>query len=331
MEQKRIHTIFNQFSQMRIMIIGDIMIDSYLWGHIDRFSPEAPVPVVNIKQKEKRLGGAANVALNLQSLGATPLLFSVIGDDLEGKFFLDLLAKREISSTRIITDQSRITTVKSRIINKNQQIVRVDEEHTNLINKSIETKLIESIQKEITTSQVDAILFVDYDKGVLTPSLFKAINKLALENNIPTSVDPKVQNFKMFKNVTLFKPNLKEFETGINKTIDKHNLQQLIDLSSQYKKKKNIQNILITLSELGIFINDGENSHHYPTVIRKVADVSGAGDTVLSIASLAMAAQCTPQEIAIISNIAGGLVCGELGVAPIDKKLLMKELSDFKL
>ena len=331
MDKTEIKQIFAKFSQMRAIVIGDAMVDTYMWGKVDRMSPEAPVPIVSVIKRENRLGGAANVSLNLKALGATPILFSVIGDDETGKIFKKLLEKRDLSSEGIFVDTQRNTTLKNRIISKGQHIARVDEETTDFINSEIETTIINAIKKLIEKNPIDVIIFVDYDKGMVTPTLFETINNLALEKGIPTAVDPKKCNFLNYKNISLFKPNFKEFVEGIGLPLKKGDLESLKNVADKFKRKQNFKLIFITLSELGVFISNGIKEQHFPAVIRYIADVSGAGDTVISVASLAMAAKLQPKTMALMSNLAGGLVCEKLGVVPIDKEQLIKEMKTQKI
>lgn len=323
MNGKEVNQIFEQFSQMRALVIGDAMVDTYLWGKVERVSPEAPIPIVSVTKRESRLGGAANVSLNLQSLGATPVLFSVIGDDDKGRKFKKLLEKKQLSKEGIFVDPKRITTVKSRIIGKGQHIARVDEESVDFISGELEKEMVDGIRQEMDQNKVDVIIFVDYDKGVITPSLFQAVNKLALERGIPTAVDPKKRNFNYYKNISLFKPNFKEFVDGIGIPLEKGDLNSLRRIAHELKEKNNYKLIFVTLSELGVFISNGVKEQYYPAVIRHIADVSGAGDTVISVASLALAAGLSPKTMALMSNIAGGLVCENLGVVPVNKNQLM--------
>jgi len=306
------------------------MLDTYLWGKVERLSPEAPVPIVSVTKRENRLGGAANVSRNIQALGATPILFSVIGDDDNGKEFESLLVKRELSNKGIFIDQTRNTTVKNRIISSGKQIVRVDEESTSYISAEMEEKLIAAILKELEEEKVDVIVFVDYDKGIVTPALFDAVNEAAIKMNIPTAVDPKKRNFWHYKNVTLFKPNFKEFVEGIGQPIAKDDLEAIKMHADTFKKEQNFKLIFITLSELGVFISNGVKEQYYPVVIRDIADVSGAGDTVIGVASLAMAAGLSPRVMALMSNLAGGLVCEKVGVVPVDCEQLRKEMKSSK-
>lgn len=331
MKRAEVKRIFDKFKQMQVVVIGDAMIDSYMWGKIDRMSPEAPVPIVSITKRENRLGGAANVSLNIKALGATPFLFSVIGNDEKGDKFKKLLENRDLSSKGVIVDNGRITTLKNRVISKGQHIARIDEESTEFISQQTEDILISAIKKHIEKHAVDAIIFVDYDKGVITKKVFDTINKLAKEKEIPTAVDPKKRNFLNYKDVSLFKPNFKEFTEGTGLSIKKDDLESIKNAAKAFKTKQNFELIFITLSELGVFICNGADEQYFPAVIRYIADVSGAGDTVISVASLAMAAKLDPKIMALMSNLAGGLVCEKVGVVPIDKKQLIKEMETQKI
>jgi D-glycero-beta-D-manno-heptose-7-phosphate kinase len=329
--EKDVNQIFEQFNQMRAIVIGDAMVDTYLWGKVERVSPEAPIPIVSVTDRESRLGGAANVSLNIQSLGAVPVLFSVVGDDDKGRKFRKMIGKNNLPDYGIFVDPSRITTVKSRIIGKGQHIARVDEESTDFINADIEEKLLKGIRAELENKHVDVIIFVDYDKGVITPSLFEEVNKLAKSKGIPITVDPKKRNFNCYRNIDLFKPNFKEFTDGTGLPLKKGDLEALRDAAHALKEKQNFKLIFITLSEMGVFISNGVKEQYYPAVIRHIADVSGAGDSVISVASLAMAAKLPPQTMALMSNIAGGLVCENPGVVPVNKNQLIQVMKSQKL
>jgi len=311
---------------MRAIVIGDAMVDTYLWGNVERISPEAPIPVILVNKRESRLGGAANVALNLLALGAKPVLFSVVGSDIAGIEFKKLIAEKNLPGHGIFEDPNRPTTVKSRIIGKGQHIARVDEESTQPIDIELERKLTEKVFNEIENSDVDVIIFVDYDKGMITRKLFENVNEMAQKKGIPVSVDPKKRNFNLYKNVDLFKPNFYEFLDGTGEQLKKGDLEGLSNAVAAFKNQQNLKLIFITLSELGVFISNGTKKQYFPAVIREIADVSGAGDTVLSAASLALAAGLPPWQIALIANLAGGLVCESPGVMPIEKKRLKKML-----
>ncbi len=325
-DKSEIQQLFRKFENITALVIGDAMVDSYLWGKVERVSPEAPIPIVSVMKKESRLGGAANVSLNIQALGATPLLFSVIGDDEKGRRFRKLMEKNNLSTDGIFIDPHRITTVKSRIISGGQHIARVDEESTDFIDPDLELLIFNSIKRTIENRKIDVIIFVDYDKGVITPSLFKKVQVLAQEKNIPIAVDPKKRNFQVYDHVDLFKPNLKEFAEGIGQNIKKGDIETLKKAAEQYKKEKFFKFIFITLSELGVFLSNSVSQTYYPAQIRYIADVSGAGDTVLSVSSLCLASGVEPRIMALLSNIAGGLVCEKVGVVPIDRAVLSNEL-----
>jgi D-glycero-beta-D-manno-heptose-7-phosphate kinase len=320
-----IKSVFDSFNQFNILIIGDVMIDSYMWGKVNRISPEAPVPIIMSTHQEFRLGGAANVALNIQSLGANPILCSVVGKDSKAKTFYTLLKKQHLTSEGIIEDEDRKTTVKTRIISNNQHLLRVDEEVDYELNKKIEKEFISHITKILSSTKINAIIFEDYDKGCITPAVIKKVVDFANKNNIPTLVDPKRRNFLEYKNVTLFKPNFKELVEGSKIDIKKGDVEGIFKASKKLHKELTTKYILVTLSELGVFISYNNSYKTIPAEVRDIADVSGAGDTIISIASLCLSANLNPELIAGISNLAGGLVCEKVGVVPVDKKQLLDE------
>jgi rfaE bifunctional protein kinase chain/domain len=315
---------FAKFNQLRIAVIGDVMVDAYIRGKVARMSPEAPVPIVSNAKKEDRLGGAANVALNLVALGVKTQLFSVIGDDDAGTTLEDLLKSENIGSG-MVKSADRLTTIKTRIIGNNQHILRVDTEQTNEITLAEENLLIEALKTAIENG-LDAIIFEDYNKGVLSERVITAIIALAKEKNIITSVDPKKTNFFNFKGVTLFKPNLKELKEGLGRDFrfEEFELfeQAVIDLEAEL----NNEMTFVTLSEYGVYIKKGIERKLLPAHFRNIADVSGAGDTVIAVATACLAAGMNPQEMANIANLAGGLVCEMSGVVAIDKKMLLDEV-----
>ncbi|NLA24769.1 MAG: D-glycero-beta-D-manno-heptose-7-phosphate kinase [Bacteroidales bacterium] len=319
-------TLRQDFANKNILIIGDVMIDAYLWGNVERISPEAPIPIVSVNKRENRMGGAANVALNIAELGANPYLISVIGDDEKGKIFLDLLKKRNISEYGIIIDKHRKTTVKSRVISKNQHLLRVDDEISNPISEDLSNALFQKILDLNSSMKIDAIIFEDYDKGVISSGLISKITEFTTENNIITSVDPKKRNFDDYKNISLFKPNFKEFCEGLACEIDKTEHELIFSNAKEFMSNKNINYMFITLSEEGVFITDGQTWHHIPAERRDIADVSGAGDTAISVATLCLVANLNMYELAKAANLAGGLVCEKPGVVPINLDELIKAL-----
>lgn len=316
---------FQSFNKLNVLVIGDVMIDAYMWGHVNRISPEAPVPVVSISKKENRLGGAANVALNLQTMGANPILCSVIGDDDGSKVFFELLKKQKLSFKGVFKSKNRTTTVKTRVIGGNYQMLRVDDEIEVPLNKKETEALTEQIKKLALSEKADVIIFEDYDKGSITPELIKNIVAFAKQKNIPTVVDPKKKNFLAYSGVTLFKPNLKELKEGLKIEFDHTNIKELERVASNFTKKQNIDTLLITLSEKGIYTHNAKTKALIPAHIRNISDVSGAGDTVISVAALCLALKLPPTLSATLANLAGGLVCEKVGVVPIDKKQLLDE------
>lgn len=325
MDLNQLTNTFQSFDQMNVMIIGDVMIDGYVWGKVERISPEAPVPVLSVAKKEDRLGGAANVALNIQSMGAKPILCSVIGDDENGKKLIKLLGDLNITHEGIVKSKDRITTIKTRVIGHHQHLLRIDEEVDHPLNEVEENDFIAHVQKIISTNKIDVIIFQDYDKGVLTQHNIEKLITMATTAGIKTVVDPKKRNFLTYKNVGLFKPNLKELKEGLKIEFNHLSDTQLNAAALELKTKINANAVMITLSEHGVFLLDTENNYHVPAHIRNISDVSGAGDTVISVAALCYAANMPNQKIAAIANLAGGLVCEKVGVVPIIKSELLNE------
>jgi rfaE bifunctional protein kinase chain/domain len=323
--------IFEQFSQLRIMIVGDVMVDAYIWGVVDRISPEAPVPVVRVERRSNRMGGAANVALNIKSLGAEPILCSVIGDDMKGREFLDMMEVEKLSCKGIFTSDRRPTTTKFRIFGNNTQMLRVDEEITADLETEDQARLKDYIFKVLEQEEIHAIIFQDYNKGILTAGMITGISEKAREMNIPMAVDPKRKNFTAYKHVALFKPNLKELKEGLNRDLDSEIKGDLEAAVSTLHKEQDIRIIMTTLSEAGVFVSSKDSGNKItqrviPAHVRSIADVSGAGDTVISVAALCLAAGLDPFDIAAVANLAGGIVCEEVGVVPIDREKLLTEV-----
>jgi rfaE bifunctional protein kinase chain/domain len=325
MDSKQLHQLFTSFNKLNVLIVGDVMLDSYVWGSVNRISPEAPVPIVASQKRENRLGGAANVALNIKAMGAKPILCSLIGNDSNGKLFAQLIKKEQLSSEGIITVEDRPTTSKTRIIGNHHQMLRIDEEVTTTITDAQSKKLFQLISKIISSKKIDALIFEDYDKGVLSKNLIEELIKLAKKNSIPTSVDPKKNNFLTYKNVTLFKPNLRELKEGLKLETDLSVPKNLKNAIQQLTKTLNCSICLITLSERGIYMAQGKNEYWLPAHVRTISDVSGAGDTVIAVATLCLAAKSSLEFMAALANLAGGLVCEKLGVVSVDKQQLLEE------
>jgi rfaE bifunctional protein kinase chain/domain len=292
---------------------------------VNRISPEAPVPIVAVNKKERRLGGAANVALNIQALGANPILCSVIGVDYEGMAFLDLLRQQKLSQKGILKSRDRVTTVKTRVIGNNHQLVRVDDETEDDVTAQETHNLLTLISYIIQHDKIDVIIFEDYNKGLITPKLIQKVVELAKSKGIPTCVDPKKKNFNSYKGVTLFKPNMKELREGLKLDIEADNINELQRAISSFRVKQKFETAIVTLADKGMITNSRSVKEHVEAHLRVIADVSGAGDTVISVAALCRALDCNPLLTVSLANLAGGIVCEEVGVVPISKEKLLEE------
>lgn len=326
-KNKPIQTLIDKFADVNALIIGDVMIDSYLWGNVDRISPEAPVPIVSISKKENRLGGAANVAINILSLEAKPLLCSVIGNDDASRIFFDLMKNEGLSTDGIIQADDRPTTVKTRIIGNNYQMIRVDDEVTTEISAKEKKRLLERIKTLIESRKPSVIIFEDYDKGCISKWLIEQVMKIASSKKIPVTVDPKKKNFSTYKKATLFKPNLKELRQGMKLDFSSQSISEIETAARKFCIENGHESLMVTLSERGLLLVNAKDAIHIPAHKRDIADVSGAGDTVISVASLCVATNAEEKNIAALSNIAGGIVCEHSGVVPIEKSKLISEAS----
>lgn len=299
------------------------MVDAYIWGSVDRISPEAPVPIIHVAKRDFRLGGAANVALNIQALGAIPILCALAGKDENGRRFSQLMDDKGLNKEGIVTSDTRPTTVKARVIAAHQQVVRVDDESDAVATATEEDQLLKRVEKLLPSCEV--VVFEDYDKGVITPKLIELTVKLAKAKGIPTVVDPKKRNFLQYRDVTLFKPNLKELREGLKTEVDAKEPESVKKAVEQLIRKLHIEGVMLTLSEHGVYIDYQNEKLSIPAHAREIADVSGAGDTVISIAALCVALNLGPARIAALSNLGGGLVCQHVGVVPIDREELLRE------
>lgn len=325
-----IQSLFDQFSKKRIVVLGDVMLDTYLRGGVHRVSPEAPVPIVSLHKEEDRLGGAANVALNIVSLGAEAIMCSVIGSDQQGDRLVDLLDESGISNQGIVRSENRKTTIKTRVIGNNQQLLRIDSEQTDDISALEENALFDKIDELIATG-IDALVFEDYNKGVLTANVIETIISKCKEANVLTTVDPKKDHFLDYKGVDLFKPNLKELKEGLDVQFSILNKDDFEKAVSHLESILDNRITFITLSEHGVFIQEAEEKVYIPAHLRNITDVSGAGDTVISVATLCLASGLEIKNIAAIANLAGGLVCEQSGVVSIEKDQLRSELERLKI
>lgn len=317
--------LFDRMNGLRVLVIGDVMIDAYYWGRVDRISPEAPVPVVQVLKREHRLGGAANVALNVMSLGATPIICAVTGDDDKGALFAELLFERGFSDEGVFRSTERMTTTKTRIISGGQHLLRVDEESTAPLSSTEEIGFLGRCLPLIRRDNIDVIVFEDYNKGVLTPEVIRAVSAKAKLEGIPVSVDPKKDNFFAYEKVELFKPNFKELTEGLNVEVNKSDQEQLLRAIGVLESKLGNAMTLVTLSEYGVVVKAGEQAQFVAAHPREILDVSGAGDTVISVASLCLALGSDANTMATLANLAGGLVCEKVGVVPIDRARLLEE------
>ncbi|MDR2979502.1 MAG: PfkB family carbohydrate kinase [Bacteroidales bacterium] len=320
-------SLLNSFQNTTVLIVGDVMIDCYLRGKVTRISPEAPVPIVSMQQRENRLGGAANVALNVKALGANPILCSVIGNDGKIEMLTEELIKQRISEHIFIEEDSRKTTVKYRVIGNQVQMLRVDDEDTKSISPESERQVVEAIRHIVTHKKVDALIFVDYDKGMLTATLIKTVVELCRQYDIITAVDPKKNNFHHYQDVTLFKPNRKEFQEGVGITDHTSSLHELEEEMRKFAIKQNIDYVMTTLSEEGVAIYKQHSDLfiHQPAYQRAISDVSGAGDTVISVVTLALRQEVPLSIMAQLANLGGGVVCEHAGVVPLTANMLKEE------
>ncbi|MCL5267126.1 MAG: D-glycero-beta-D-manno-heptose-7-phosphate kinase [Bacteroidetes bacterium] len=327
-KSERLRFLFDNFSGKRVAVLGDLMLDKYVWGTVSRISPEAPVPVLQVDSESARLGGAANVANNIKSLGAEPVLFGIVGEDEAGEKIRQILDEMGLCKEGIITDHDRPTTVKTRVIAHSQHVVRMDYEVNRGIDGKIQRRVMEILNS--MSGEIDALLLEDYNKGMLTKDLLSEVIGLARSKGKVISVDPKQANFFEYKQVTLFKPNRKEAEGALG--LPAGSDEDAVKAAKELLTRLQCENVLLTRGEKGMTLVEGDGSStQFPTKARKVADVSGAGDTVISTLTVALVSGASVKEAAAIANHAGGIVCGEVGIAPVDKDRLFTEvLNDSK-
>ena len=325
--------LFQTFSKKKVLVLGDVMMDAYLQGKVNRISPEAPVPIVDIEERYYRLGGAANVALNLQSLSATPILCSVIGDDVKGRHFTQLMSEKQLDTSALIPSEDRKTTIKYRVVGNRLQMLRIDEEDRHSLNGKETASYLSKINEIIENQKIDAIIFEEYDKGVLTPEVIHAVVGWARSHGVIVTVDPKKKNFNHYQNVTLFKPNLKELREGAEVPAGDFSMEEVNAVMKEWAAKKSIDLVFTTLSERGVALYDRRNDSFYsqPAYLRKISDVSGAGDTVISVATLCLTAGLDAVRTAQIANLSGGIVCEHSGVVPIPVEQMRQEIEKYHL
>jgi rfaE bifunctional protein kinase chain/domain len=322
---ENIQKLFESFSKLKVGVIGDVMLDTYMWGRVDRISPEAPVPVVQLEEKEYRIGGAGNVALNCQSLGSQVFILSLTGDDTEGLLLEELFNENRIDTSYLLKSPSRITTNKTRIISRNQQMIRLDKEVTSDLDPSSEEILLQQVHSFIQTHDPDVMIFEDYNKGTLTERVIHEVITICKEAGVLTAVDPKRKNFFAYHHADIFKPNLGEVKQGLNLLIEEVNNSLLSKIHLELKNVLEHNISFITLSDKGVFYQKDGLAKIIPSHLRNIADVSGAGDTVIAVAALVYTASQNVHLMAEVANIAGGLVCEEVGTVAIDKSRLQRE------
>lgn len=334
-QTERFNQIFSQWGAHKILILGDVMLDEYLWGNVSRISPEAPVPVVEILKESMKLGGAANVALNIKALGDEPILVGVIGKDKNGERMREALNSVQITDEGIFAEDSRQTTIKTRVIAHSQQVVRADREDTQEISSELVDRIIDFVKKKIgaespeqSRREVSALIISDYGKGVITSQLLSELIDLCRKNHIFIGVDPKETHFLNYKKVSLITPNHTEAAFAYGKKIKDEDLLKEVGWGLMDRLKA--EAMLITRGERGMSLFEQNKSlTHFPTRAKRVYDVTGAGDTVISTFTCAFAAGASYKEAALISNHAAGMVIGEVGTAQITKEQLTEELKDF--
>jgi len=317
--------LFDSFSSLKTGVIGDVMLDTYMWGRVERISPEAPVPIVSLSKKEYRIGGAGNVALNCQSLGAFVTILSVTGDDTDGLLLTELFDSNKIDTGYLVKSNTRKTTSKTRIISRNQQMMRLDDEMTEALADKDSIQLLEQVSNYIAKEDPDIIIFEDYNKGVLTEKIIREVISLCQKAGVLTAVDPKRKNFFTYRHADIFKPNLKEVKEALNLLVDEVSHPLLKNIHGELQQQLGHSISFITLSEQGVFYQQDGESAVIPSHLRNIADVSGAGDTVIAVASLVYAATKNVHLMAEVANIAGGLVCEEVGTAIVSREKLLHE------
>ena len=316
-ESSRLKDLFQAFDGKRIAVVGDLMLDRYYWGSVMRISPEAPVPVVEVDEESTRLGGAANVANNIASLGGVPFLVGVAGADGGGVLLRKTIEGQGFSTDGVVTDPARPTTVKTRVIAHSQHVVRIDQEVKSDIDASIQKRILDVLASHM--AQLDGIILEDYNKGVLTRDMIRGAIELATRHQKIITVDPKFHNFFEYQKATVFKPNRKETEEALGVRLISQ--QDVEKAGKTLLQRLSADNVLMTLGEKGMALFERSGAVSFvPTHARHVADVSGAGDTVIATLTVALAAGASVKEAAALANVAGGIVCGEVGIVPIQKE-----------
>jgi D-glycero-beta-D-manno-heptose-7-phosphate kinase len=317
--ETRLYEIFSSIQNKFVAVIGDVMLDRYIWGKVSRISPEAPVPVVDVLRRSNHLGGASNVALNIKSLGGVPVLFGVVGRDSNATELRDIFHQTNVITDFLVEDADRPTTVKTRVIAGSQHVVRIDYEDRQQISADTMRRVLERLEAHL--GSIHSIILQDYNKGVIGPELIREVIALARSRDIPVLVDPKFTNFFEYRGVTVFKPNRTETEEALKCRLT--DAESFETAARELRNRLECEHVLLTLGELGMLLLQSDGSvTRIPTKARKVADVSGAGDTVIATMAVAIAGGATLTEASQIANFAGGLVCEEVGIVPVDRDAL---------
>ena len=324
MRKKNVEKIFDA---LNILVVGDVIIDHYLVGKVERISPEAPVPVVLHEQERYCLGGAANVALNIKAMGATPHLLAVVGQDKGYQQLVQLLEQSNIQHHYLFTDPTRRTTLKTRIMARQQQLLRYDYENTHAVTVDLEKKIIEQVTRILAQEPIDALVLQDYNKGLLSVSLIEQLIQVAKNKGVITLADPKKANFTAYRGVDWFKPNLREINEGLDLNIDEKSPSTIAlkEATEVLRQLLDNQHTVITLGAKGLYAASPTTAEWLPTKEHAVADVCGAGDTVISVVAVAAAAKLPWKTILKLANIAGGQVCERVGVVAVDRQMLLQE------
>ncbi|RPI01350.1 MAG: D-glycero-beta-D-manno-heptose-7-phosphate kinase [Ignavibacteriae bacterium] len=321
--KNRLDEIQSGFAGKRIAVVGDLMLDRYFWGKVSRISPEAPVPVVEVEEESTRLGGAANVANNIASLGGTPIMIGIVGNDTGGESLRKLVTEKGFPILGIVTDETRPTTIKTRVIAHNQHVVRIDREEKMDLDADVQARVVANFENQINS--LDGIILEDYNKGVLTKGTIASIIRISKEHRKTITVDPKYNNFFEYKDVSVFKPNRKETEEALGRRLEC--LPDVEKAARELMSRLQADNVLLTMGEKGMILLERNGTLAYvETKARHVADVSGAGDTVIATLTMGMVAGASVGESAALANYAGGIVCGEVGIVPIDKGILIQTI-----
>ncbi len=318
--ENQLKELLQNFQGKKVAVLGDLMLDRYYWGTVHRVSPEAPVPVVEVESESIRLGGAANVACNIQALGGEPILVGLIGNDHIGQSLLDMLKERNLETRGVVVDGSRPTTIKTRVIAHGQHVVRIDNESKTDCPDHLVSRIVDAVRYNIR--DIDGIIVEDYNKGVATKEVIRQVIAVAAKYDKIITVDPKFNNFTEYKGVTVFKPNRREVEEVLGGRLK--STDDVVNAGQRLLSMLSVRNVLLTRGEEGMSLFEANGDvMHIPTMAENVQDVSGAGDTVIATLTMALAGGMGIREACVLANCAGGVVVGSVGIVPIEPSQLM--------